>query len=297
MKMKKDLLHCLKVLYDPNISLIDMPIMDGSLQVGAEISLKLGSGEIIASGCGELKETALRICIAEAFERGLVMKINLDSKMKEAFHIDRNPTTCGFAAGFESEKTKYRAVAEGLERWAWSQWIDKKCALELSSLDKNKLNNLSKIFLSGFIDFNCYKKVFDLTIDGTNQNFELFIFLGFTKDGIFPGSRVTINGDPEENWNHSILEAHRCLKNFKLNSNIDLYQDDIIAHRAIYFGRNKDLALKQIHASQQTNNLWPRPSIALLKEYTKYKINIYLWRCLMNDYQGWHIGDEKRFVY
>jgi len=25
--------------------------------------------------------------------------------------------------------------------------------------------------------------------------------------------------------------------------------------------------------------------------------NVFIWRCLFKNYIGWHIGDEKRFVY
>ncbi|MGZ3772577.1 MAG: hypothetical protein ACXVCY_16370 [Pseudobdellovibrionaceae bacterium] len=296
--MTKDLLEHLKALYDPNISLLELPIMSGSFKAGSEVSLKTGIGEIISSGCGELKDTAIRICIAEAFERGLVMKIFKDPKSKFDFQMQNFPTTCGFAAGFEREKTKLRAIAEGLERWAWSQWIDNKCDLDISPICKDELSPLSKIFLTNFTEFKSFKKELKLNLSGVDQSFELFIFLGLKKNGIFPGSRVTIKGDNKESWDHSILEAYRCRRNFHLTlPNDDYYLDDIIAHRAIFFGQNKDLALEQIHQSQQINHQWPTPSISLLKEYQTSIDKVYLWRCLINDYLGWHIGNEKRFVY
>jgi hypothetical protein len=65
--------------------------------------------------------------------------------------------------------------------------------------------------------------------------------------------------------------------------------------RLIYFSKNSSQALKQIAAA--TNPDWPNPEILLLREYDTQIDSVYIWRCLMKDFVGWHLGDEKRFVY
>lgn len=292
----KDLITSLKELYDSEISLIEIPVIS-STRIGTEISLRLSSGEMIASGCGTNKDIAMRICIAEAFERGLAMKISQEPDLRNSFKIHEYPTTCGFAAGFDKEKTKLRAIAEGLERWAWSKWIDHNCALNETSLNLKGLTSLGHFFVAQFQDFKCYEKIFSLSLDNIEFRLKLIIFLGFTNDGIFPGSRVTMSGDEYGNWDHAILEAYRCLKNFKLSNKTNLFPEDLIARRANYFGEHKKIALSQIEISQNRNESWSQPRISLLKEYKSLNVQIYLWRCLFDDYIGWHVGKEDRFVY
>lgn len=55
---------------------------------------------------------AHRIAFSEAFERKCFLGLNEGQKI--FFEADLYPTTCGFAAGFDSEKTKLRSLAESV---------------------------------------------------------------------------------------------------------------------------------------------------------------------------------------
>ena len=121
------------------------------------------------------------------------------------------------------------------------------------------------------------------------------VFLGCKDDGIFAGSRVSSAGD--ELWEHAAVEASRNYKNSgfyaKYPEKID-YKSTFVT-RLLYFSKNKNEALKQIAAT--VNNNWPKPELLVLKQLDTGFNSIFVWRCLFKDYIGWHVGDEKKFVY
>ena len=41
---------------------------------------------------------------------------------------------------------------------------------------------------------------------------------------------------------------------------------------------------------------WKVPRLKLVKEY-ETKSSFYLWRAICEDFGGWHLGDETRFIY
>ena len=202
------------------------------------------------------------------------------------------PSSSGFAAGFDNDSTKFRAICEGLERWAWSKWIDENYQIDIVQ-PLMKLNTLTMKMLSEFSDTLWLRKDFEITIDNKKMNLSLSIFLGFTEHGIFPGSRVsTINDDLFE---HPVIEAHRNFLNSKLKSVSTIQSIDIIHKRLMYFSNHQQEALSQIRNAKRTS--WPNPELCLLKNLETNIPGVFLWRCLFKNFIGWHLGNEDRFVY
>jgi hypothetical protein len=273
-----------------NFDHIDVnPIFDVNKKtIGWNCIAYLSDGFPISGGTHINKDTALRVCVAEALERTFFYKISRN-KLASEFLIKEFPTTCGFACGFEEEKTRYRAICEALERWAWSKWIDDGC--NMPAIHNPKIDILSETLANNFVKRSYFLKSFNFQ----NLKLQLGIFIGETQTGVFAGSRVcTSNEDP---WGHAIVEAFRNFRNFEVSkiSNINLANVDIVRLRAIYFGTHKNDAWSQIENAKKME--WPEPSIRLLRKYDTQIPDVYLWRCILNDWISWYDGDETRFVY
>lgn len=251
-------------------------------------------GKPISGGTSSSKETALRIGVAEAFERGLARKCWASEKLKKDFFLEEFQSTCGFAAGFDDNSTRFRAICEGLERWAWSQWIDYNCHLPETAIPRN-LNPLSKHLLNQFQSCRFYAKDLQLKVEEKTIDLRFSLFLGFNEHGVFPGSRVTTAID--DPWEHALIEAYRNLKNYNFFKSCpeNLDQENIIALRSHFFAKNKDVALGQI--SNATKATWNEPEVLILKRMETEIPEVFLWRCLLKDFVSWDIGDEQRFVY
>lgn len=242
----------------------------------------------ISGGTHINQNTAIQICIAELLERTYFIKLTSSSE-KNDYLIDEYPTTCGFAFGFNSEKTKSRSICEALERWTWTKWIDNHCEMKnagkIMSLDK-----LSEHIVSFFSSYECYEKNFKLN----GIDLKVSIFLGLTDEGIFAGSRAChISEDP---WSHAIIEAYRNFRNSTLqNTTNRSFSSSFIRNRVMYFAKNKESAIVQIKNAIKKE--WPQPSIRIVKQVNFLDKGQFLWRTILNDYKSWHLGDEKRFVY
>lgn len=274
----------------PTFDRIDInPVIDGKgVVVGWESISYLRNDQAFSGGTHVDKEVAKRICIAEAFERAFFFKI-FGSKSSDDFLLSEFPSTCGFSCGFESEKVRLRAICEGVERWAWSQWID--FSFHMDEVEIEKVDALSDSLCRIFEKKRFFSRHFEIC----NLKLQLGIVVCETDQGIFAGSRVcSLMEDP---WQHAIIEASRNYQNFRhfQENFLTLKKEDFVRRRAIYFGANKDEALAQIGSA--IKNDWPSPTIRILKEYDTGIPNVFLWRCLLENWMGWHIGDEKRFVY
>lgn len=280
---------------EPSIVRIDeVPIGTTESTVGWNSYIYNSNNIAIAGGTSADRTVARRICVAEAFERALFKKICADPILRKDFHIEDFPTSSGFASGFNSQSTRMRALCEGLERWAWSQWIDYGFSLDECTL--NTQSSLSTFLLSSFQEYKCFKKTFNLHIDTEPITLAFGVFIGFTETGAFAGSRIC--GENENPWDHAIIEAHRNFQNagfFKTNGYDEFQKDNIIAIRANYFAHHKMDAISQITAA--TKSQWPSPELLLLKEYNSDIAGLFLFRCLFKKFIGWHIGSESRFVY
>lgn len=289
-----NLLDELKKLNPDIFEFIHQDILDhNGINIGSRCYGMTNKGEALSGGTASNKETSLRISVAEAFERSLFYKLNEQEKLKHEFDLINFPSTSGFAAGFDDKSTRFRAICEGVERWAWSKWIDEHYKIAEYKPDK-PFSKLTLHLQNDFLETRWFKKDFEIVISPKEKlNLSLVIFLGMTENGIFPGSRVSTELDDLNE--HPVIEAHRNLINFKLDQKNPKDSNDIIEKRTMFFGDHKDIALEQIAKSTLID--WPKPELHLLKKFDTNISELFLYRCLLKDFIGWHEGDIERFVY
>jgi hypothetical protein len=245
----------------------------------------------LGGGFHHLKETARRIAIAEAAERKLVSKLR-ESSLASEFQLNIHPTTCGFAAGFDTERTRQRAIAEAVERWAWSKWIDEHFVMNKFKPESIKLSKQGK-FISSFFDSIIF---FGRTIDTSGipdfvNSVEIGIVIGIKDNGVFPGSRVAVTED--EIWDHAFIEAWRHLEiSKKYKGSIE---EPFPYGRIFHFAENASEALAQIDTANKVQ--WPSPDVSLILEHKTNIKELHLWRAIMKDFISWGYGNQKRFVY
>lgn len=262
-------------------------IGDANEPVGWQTVFYDKDNSALGGGVSSSLETSKRIAIAEVCERKALREISRSENNSKIFHMNTHPTSCGFAAGFEEEKVELRSIAEALERWAWSKWIDDGYILKESKL--SKLSSISKNLIKNFDEVMLFKKEFDVETKNGRKKFVLNIFLGFSKQGVFPGSRVTMGSDC--GVEHAIVEAFRHLMIF----NADSGHDDIVYQRIKFFGRNKVSAQEQIRKAIKFN--WPKFEILMSAQYETNVESLYLFRTLPKNYIPWNEGSSERFVY
>jgi hypothetical protein len=266
---------------------------DNDVTVGWNAVVETSSSNAFSGGtCGD-QETAIRIAIAECFERSFFLKISqLEDVSLQALLLDQHPSSSGFACGFEPDTTRFRSICEGIERWAWSQWID--YSYKIKKVDSMEYRtSLGDFLASKFDKFT----LFSHDIYFQFQQYKFVLFIGEKSNGVFAGSRVSTSKDSLI-WEHAIIEAYRNLENFKLfqNQSSKKIEDlDIISARARYFGSHADEAWAQV--SRAEKQPWIAPEVNV-SSYIDTKVpGVFLHRCLMKNFIGWHLGSCERFVY
>lgn len=243
-------------------------------------------GKALGGGVSSDLDIASRIAMAEVAERKAYREIVNSKELSTRFEINNHPTTCGFAAGFERDKVRLRAIAESLERWAWSKWIDDGYSI-IRTTDK-KHTEISRYFSNYFDEGIIFTKSFEvLSIPKTE--FEFTVFLGIKDNGIFPGSRVCTKN--ENSLEHAVVEAYRHLKIHEQENE----KNDFPYDRINFFAKNKDIAISQVDKAEKTN--WPTFSLKLLKEYETNVENLFVYRAIAHDFIPWNEGSVRRFVY
>jgi len=144
-------------------------------------------GEPLGGGTAESLELSQRIAVAESIEKLEVLH-GLSVEERQSFKCERFPTRCGMAAGFEPQATIHRAIAEGVERWVWSKWIDD--GLEISEIKLPKLNDLSNYCFSIFDEVRFFKLEIHHKINNFPGKINFYATIGFKDGGAFPGSRI-----------------------------------------------------------------------------------------------------------
>ncbi len=268
----------------------ESPIVVDGQNVGWHVSA-IGSKGALGGGLSTELETAKRIAIAETIEREVVRQIN-DSDLKSLFMLDKYPTSCGFAAGFESKATRLRAISEAVERWAWSKWIDDGFLLPSLKVTRNELQPLERYFFDSFDEVLFYSITIKTElIPNFLPAVEFGVVLGVKGSGVFPGSRIATR--KSDLWQHSLIEAWRHMHIFGQNLNRE--QLEFPVDRIVFFGKNCQSALFQIESAK--NDDWPKPEQLLVKQFKTQDENVFVWRSLMKDYVGWEKNNKTRFVY
>ncbi|MGK5088332.1 hypothetical protein WDW86_12300 [Bdellovibrionota bacterium FG-2] len=284
----------------PNLGRME-DLLIGDLQnvIGYHSTIFLQNGAAYGGGCGATTAVSRRVAVAECIERALFAQIQGTEEVNE-FLIPEFPSTCGCAAGFDAEKTMFRAIFEAIERWSWSQWIDFGFSIQRVSVESSALDPYARYFHNYFDEVQFLRRDFvflDPTMSRLGKiDLSIGIVLGIKDGGIFPGSRVAhANADI---WQHGLVEAWRHAMIYKhlLNrSEENAPALSVIDQRILHFGRDKDKALRQIESARCVD--WPSPQLRLLKQYNTKSPDYFLWRALCHNFIGWHEGPETRFVY
>lgn len=259
-------------------------ITDNGRLVGYHVNLHSNKG-LVGGGTATTLEEATQIAVAESLERRTFIKLN---QLENKFLTKEFPTSCGFAAGFDLNSTKMRSICEAVERWAWEQWIDKNCKLEM--VEEPLVAPLARHFLGVFDSHIFLEKRLALRHEEKMYPLKLGVFLGVKDDGVFPGSRVIVEGD--DLWTHSITEGFRHLQLYK-DCKISISEMDIIDLRINYFGRNKEKVFEIIKKSQDVT--WRSPELMLCSKV--HGDDFYVFRSLCKDFWGWQNGSVERFIY
>lgn len=251
------------------------------------------SNQTLGGGEGLTKEHSFRVAFSEMCERKVVKSIYCDTALRDKFYLNKFPTTCGFAFGFDELKTLYRSIFEAVERYLFSQWIDFKYFLpEIKDI------GWTTPFFDYFSKFFDELKFFliDLEISHPLVNklkVKMGIVLGLTPYGIFPGSRINfLDGDV---WDHAIVECWRHKKISEIN--LKEKNDDFLEKRIGYFSENKKKALSLIPKDHSKSMPILTPKFYVPQLYTDDIQKIFLWRNLCFNYLGWEQGGIDRFVY
>lgn len=282
------LLDVVKKLLPDLVGLKESAIENSGEVVGFESTFYSLGGNAIAGGTSFDRETARRIAVAEALERGLYRKLSSDSLLRFEFQLDRIDSTLGFGCGFERDKTAYRSYCEAVEKWALSKVIDDR--LKINKTEPIQLSKLANKLLASFDKTYFFQKEIVTSFPFDNSRLELVftLFVGCKDNGAFPGSQVTSRFD--DTFTHAITEGWRNFTNFKL-SNGDA--KSILARRLDYFGQHELDALQQISLG---NQIWPNLEIELFKEFQTGINDVYLFRTLMKDFFSVSYGPVTRFV-
>lgn len=75
------------------------------------------NGNVLSGGYGANILVSRKIAFAEYLERKQVVLLKNDPDMFNTWGFNYINTGCGFAAGFDSNATTLRSLAEAIERW------------------------------------------------------------------------------------------------------------------------------------------------------------------------------------
>jgi hypothetical protein len=272
----------------------DAKVVDSQGNIfGWSVSLVDAERRPLGGGCHADRDVARRIATAEAIERSFVSRLFHDTQERQRFLLDEYPTTCGFAAGFEQDKVRFRAVAEGCERWIWEQWIDHHYRLPEVSVSPAQLSPLARFFYESFEGVQFFWRPFEIqgAPEGVAACLQIGIVIGHKKGGVFAGSRVT--GLRDDFWTHALVECWRHARMFDMTP--DTGRDDLFMQRVRHFGRDGTRALRQVEAAHLES--WPDPRLRLMVDAEVTGKTYYLCRALCESFGGWHLGGAERFVY
>lgn len=246
----------------------------------------------VSSGMANGRLTSRKIALAEYLERRYYRQVvSSDLAVRRAWGIDIIPTACGFAAGFNRDKTIFRSLAEATERWTMTRWIDDGFAIaELQSSDvMPSLDDTSKFLAGQFEKVLFFKK--DVLVHFDDKHFVIPVAqtMGLVDGGIYPGSSAQFTGGSI--WQHALVESFRHLLLVRNNNVVNKFPDNKIR----YFAKNADLALSQIEKAKKEE--WPTPEVLVHKSFAAPNDDYYISRTVFSGWTSWHEGPLERFLY
>ncbi len=292
----------------------EAPVRDANGEVIAWHSVaydsKTGSARFpFGGGFHRTRDSARKIALAETWERSIFRHIRDTPSLRSDFRVDQFPSTCGFAAGWDSVMTQSRAIAEAIERSAWSRWIDLQKPIFRKIAQPQSWTPASLEILGKFDQVQFWQGVLRVRVSPSENvpsvEYQLLmgVVLGFSGQGVFPGSRVCLPDSPFGPWEHSLIEAWRHQIAF-LNSDRCRSADENMfpMNRVVFFGSNASAALSQIPQADERSD-WDNDrtfEVDFLRECRLpdfLKTGLHVWRALDTTSIPWTNGDHCRFVY
>lgn len=279
------------VLADNKIKIQEYTLYD---QIGENFwhTTFLSEGVPLCGGYGKSKNYSRSVAAAEYLERTKYIELsNSTSDIKKKWGLDLIPTGCGFAAGFNQRNTIIRSLAEGLERWVISKWVDEECYLE-----EKDSNNLSKTFakpsrwyMSQFDFVRFFYKEVVIQISKDFFKFKIAVVLCFKGDGVFMGSSADLEG--KNIWLHALVESFRHLRIVKAENPRNVFP----YNRIFYFSKNAEVIKKQVNKCIKQQ--WSDPKIILNHIEFFESEGYYLARSIFSNWRSWNLGGNERFLY
>lgn len=241
------------------------------------------NGNSVGTGFSRDRESAQKIAIAEFIERRFVEKMR-NSPEASKWMLKSNPTSCGFAAGFDSLNTKIRSIGEAIERWALSQWYDNQCSLQVCD-PSWPMESVEMV--SQFEDIQVFRKSFIYEVESQLINYELCFVVAFKGLGAFVGSAV--RNDFGSALSHAIVEAHRHLLISQQDRNFDIFP----FNRIQFFASHSQVAMEIL--KRERSNPWPKPVIEFQESHCEKLFCI--TRTILKDWKVWEQGPLNRMLY
>lgn len=248
----------------------------------------------IGSGFSNDRNLSRKIAVAEYLEDTQYQSIcNSTEQEKENWGLNKISTGCGFAAGFEVKMTQLRSVAEAVEKWALSKWIDEGYVLKVN--ESASILSESAYATKYFSDFFDKTSFFEKELIVPFENKLLTIYLGVAvselNNGIFIGSSAGYQ--KKHIWQHSLLE---CFRNYQVSSQpIKVSEFYFPENKIRFFAQNRNIAIEQI---QKANKLdWPMPKIILHRVQGFESDQYFLARTIIDGWKSWDEGPIERFLY
>jgi len=251
-----------------------------------------GNQKPLGSGCGTTRIAARRIGVAETLERA-VFKKTLNSTRKHQLLLDSYPSTCGFAAGFDSSSVRFRSLCEAVERWALEKWIDEDCPFKKMERSSLKLSPLAQFFSDLFSEVTYFSERFAIPYGGQLLELTGAVVVATTEQGAFLGSRVTTRAD--DLWTHPLTEAWRHKLIFEKVRGTPFSELSDVRQKIKFFGLNKEAVLLQVMNSK--TSVWSMPRLRLAEEIETDLPGVYVWRHMFDGFRGWDKGPIERFLY
>lgn len=246
-------------------------------------------GRSLGTGLGKVKEFSILKALNESVERNIFSNVRQCQFRSAEFLIDEHPSSCGFAVAQKKNFARDIAVAEAVERWVRSKWIDENYFIEESELDNVRTCNLLKWSFEHFRKIRVFEKKLSIVLDCRARQANSIIVVAYAKNGAFVGSNTKL--DLEADFDHALMEAWRHLR--LATSEAKHFEEE--KRPIVFFSENFEEADKQIMRANKKN--WPSPKLRIVREVPLSTPNFHCVRAICDDYIGWHINDGTRFVY
>ncbi len=252
---------------------------------GYHVNCVDSKSEATGSGFDFSKEMAKQKAFCELNERSLYFQLLQQDDLKATWGFDVDSSVSGFAAGLTAEKTAFRSLCEGLERWTLSHWIDNGFALRKipAPEDRPVVRHTQESFER--VDFQTTEV--PLVIDQKIMKIHVSVALAWKGGGVFVGYGTKSSQD--ESLEHACVESLRnwlIFKNQKKRSRFPY-------NRIEYFAHHAEAAVAAIGGKREV--AWPVPTIRLFRN-EKFG-DICLARTIFEGWIPWQNGPVERFLY